>query len=160
MSSLLFEHCLKKLGKQRAKLKKRKSLYLQFLLLARGINKPRPNKKLSDPNDPNRILPELTSEMVDLTFTQIENDSYRAEFDPNIFCLNYFSFQEKPIGPKNQLTRSRSELKTNPLEAEPEPNHIDLKRPDSKRARSEPEPNDLFFRSKQTIQSNTCFSTA
>jgi len=46
------------------------------------------------------ILPELTSEIIDLKFTWTENDPYRTKLDPNIFYLNYFSFQEKLIGPK------------------------------------------------------------
>ena len=43
-----------------------------------------------DKSDPIRIIrikrTEMTSEIIDLKFTRIENDPYWIDLDPNIFC--------------------------------------------------------------------------
>ena len=50
-------------------------------------------------NERTKILLELIPEIINLKFTRTENDPYGTELEPNIFCLNHFSVQEKPIGP-------------------------------------------------------------
>ena len=89
---------------------------------------------------------EIQPEIIDLKFTRTENDSYRTELNPNIFCLNYFSFQEKFIEPNNPNWK-RLDLKLNP-------NQIMLIRKlhDSKLIWFELQPNDLITRSKTYIQ--------
>jgi len=69
------------------------------------------------------ILPKLTPEIIDLKFTQIENDPYRTKLNANSFYLNQFSFQENLFW----LKISWSELKTAQPKTEPESNHIYLK---------------------------------
>jgi len=84
-----------------------------------------------------KILLELTPEIINLKFTRTENDPYQTELDPNIFCLNYFSFQEKPIGPK--ISWPEVDLNWKWSNLKPNPNRITLTRkwPDSMLTRTE-----------------------
>ena len=88
-------------------------------------------------------------QIIDLKFTQTENDLYRTELEPNIFLLKSFFFSRKAYWTKNQLTRSWPELKPTwpETETEPESNHFGPKWPDPKLTRSELESNDPFVRS-------------
>jgi len=51
----------------------------------------------------NEILPELSSKIIDIKFTQIEDDPHQIELDSNIFHgVNFFARKAYEI--KNQLT--------------------------------------------------------
>ena len=94
------------------------------------------------------ILPELTPKMIALKFTRTENDPYRTELNPNIFCLNHFSFQKKAYWTKISWSEVDPNLKQSDLKLIPNRIMLTKKWPDPKLTRSEPEPNDPFARSR------------
>ena len=77
----------------------------------------RSGKSDSTRTEQTKILPELTSELIDLKFTRIENDPYRTELDLNIFCLNHFVFKKSLLDQKSaypKLIRAETDPTRNP----------------------------------------------